>query len=242
MVMGADAPPYLEPPFRSFDALRAMAPDQITVPTCLGFSSNCTAKSVAPVQYSSGEPPFASAELLGDAQGAASELDEEGKARGSRGGFRKKKVQHQDFASQFTNHSGPLSSYMLCNIPCRITQEQLAEAIDSVGFKDKYDFLYLPSGGRSSKSGANLGYGFINFVDPSCIDAFTEEFESFKFHRTSSQKVCTVKPAHVQGFENNMRSFCQGNSSRCPILSTSGSTSATEPLVRRQPGAAAWTA
>jgi hypothetical protein len=141
---------------------------------------------------------------------------EDDKGRATRGGVKKK-----DLVSEFEKHTGPLTTFMLCNIPCRVTQEHLAEVINSIGFKDKYDFLYLPSGGRSTKTGSNLGYGFINFKDPSYVEPFTKEFAAHRFECTTSQKVCTVKPAHVQGFEANMQNFCQANSTRCPLAKSS---------------------
>jgi hypothetical protein len=97
---------------------------------------------------------------------------------------------------------------MICNIPCRITQHQLVEVIDAMGFAGKYDFLYLPTGGRSSTVGSsNLGYGFINFTDPGDTDPFMAAFKDFQFEGTTSTKVCTVRPAHIQGLENNILHF-----------------------------------
>lgn len=134
------------------------------------------------------------------------------KARGARGAPKKK-----DLMTNYLSHDGPITSFMLCNIPCRITQQQLAEVINAMGFKDKYDFLYLPTGGRSSKTASNLGYGFINFSDPADGPKFIQEFNEYKFESTSSSKVCMVKPAHIQGLQQNMRHFGQANSSRFPM-------------------------
>lgn len=101
---------------------------------------------------------------------------------------------------------GDITSLMLCNIPCRISQDTLLEVVESLGFKDKYDFLYLPIGGRPSSSGAvsNLGYGFINFLLPEYAEEFSQAFLDYRFKGTSSTKVCAARPAHVQGFYNNV--------------------------------------
>lgn len=134
----------------------------------------------------------------------------------------------KDLASQLTQHNGPITSLMLCNIPCRVTQESLGEAIDEMGFKDTYDFLYLPTAGRSAKTtGSNLGYGFINFVDPCYPGPFQKAFSTYTFPGTSSQKVLGVKVAHVQGLAANMRNFGQGNARRVPIIQNSQSSSST---------------
>lgn len=100
---------------------------------------------------------------------------------------------------------GPITSLMLCNIPCRVTQEGLLEVVESLGFKDTYDFLYLPIGGRPSTSGvSNLGYGFINFKLPEQAEAFAKVFADYQFQGTTSKKVCAARPAHVQGLYNNV--------------------------------------
>jgi len=114
----------------------------------------------------------------------------------------------RDLLSQYSHHTGPVVTLIICIIPCRITQHQLVEVINVMGFNAKYDFLYLPTGGRSSTVGSsNLGYGFINFTDPSDADPFTQCFTNYQFEGTSSTKVCTVRPAHIQGLENNILHF-----------------------------------
>jgi len=129
--------------------------------------------------------------------------NEKGRVRDQR--FAPKK---RDLLSQYSHHTGPVVTLMICNIPCRITQHQLVEVINVMGFNAKYDFLYLPTGGRSSTVGSsNLGYGFINFTDPSDADPFTQCFTNYQFEGTSSTKVCTVRPAHIQGLENNILHF-----------------------------------
>jgi hypothetical protein len=128
---------------------------------------------------------------------------ESDKARSQR--FAPKK---RDLVTQWSHHSGPVTTLMICNIPCRITQQQLVDVINGMGFSELYDFLYLPTGGRSSTVGSsNLGYGFINFTDPSNADPFTQAFAGYQFEGTSSTKVCTVRPAHMQGLESNVLHF-----------------------------------
>lgn len=131
------------------------------------------------------------------------ELSESSQARSQR--FTPKK---RDLLSQYSRHDGPIVTLMICNIPCRITQQQLVDVINGMGFRGTYDFLYLPTGGRSSSVGSsNLGYGFINFMDPATADPFTQAFTHYQFEGTSSTKVCNVRPAHIQGLENNIHHF-----------------------------------
>eukprot|EP00929_Paragymnodinium_shiwhaense_P048170 TRINITY_DN24396_c0_g2_i1.p1 TRINITY_DN24396_c0_g2~~TRINITY_DN24396_c0_g2_i1.p1 ORF type:complete len:526 (-),score=110.82 TRINITY_DN24396_c0_g2_i1:152-1729(-) len=93
------------------------------------------------------------------------------------------------------------NTYMLCNIPCRATQQQVVDAVNSLGFAGTYDFIHLPTGGRMSKhtkNTTNLGYCFINFLHPETGSCFTSAFEGYTFACTTSLKKCTVKPAHIQ--------------------------------------------
>jgi len=135
----------------------------------------------------------------GSPQGSA----ENDKVRAQRFAAKKK-----DLLSQYTHHDGPITTLMICNIPCRVTQQQLVDIVDGMGFEGKYDFLYLPTGGRSSTVGSsNLGYGFINYEDPTDAELFQQLFTNYQFEGTTSTKVCTVRPAHIQGLQNNILHF-----------------------------------
>lgn len=127
----------------------------------------------------------------------------------------KDKKDKKDLVSEYLNHDGPITTLMICNLPCRITQKQLQETIDDAGFKDKYDFLNLPTGGRSAAMrAANLGYGFINFSEPSDAALFYSFFSDFRFDGTYSEKACAVRPAHLQGLSNNLRHMPRKQRSR----------------------------
>lgn len=106
----------------------------------------------------------------------------------------------KDLKSAFRSYRGPLTTLMIRNIPCRVAQAKLAEAVESVGFAGKYDYLFVPTGGRPSKAGvSNLGYAFINLPDPRDAVAFTSAFAGYKFAGAPSQKKIVVGFAHVQG-------------------------------------------
>jgi len=94
--------------------------------------------------------------------------------------------------------SEPATTMMICNIPCRFGQADVVEAIHSVGFAGKYDFVYLPS--RSGKHNANIGYAFVEFKSAKNAERFADAFDNFRFPGTKSSKTCTVKHAHQQGF------------------------------------------
>jgi hypothetical protein len=118
----------------------------------------------------------------------------------------KKKPKRRDLSNRLVEEkaSETVTSLMICNIPCCITQAQLKDVIDQSGFSETYDYMYLPTPNHMGSS-QNLGYGFINFPDPADATLFMEAFDGFRFESTHSQKACTVRPAHVQGVENNLR-------------------------------------
>jgi hypothetical protein len=127
----------------------------------------------------------------------------------------KDKKDKKDLVSEYLSHDGPITTLMICNLPCRITQKQLQEVIDEAGFKEKYDFLNLPTGGRSAAMrAANLGYGFINFANPDDAALFYAFFSDYRFDGTYSEKACAVRPAHLQGLSNNLRHMPRKQRSR----------------------------
>jgi hypothetical protein len=87
---------------------------------------------------------------------------------------------------------------MICNIPCRVLQADLVEAIESLGFEGKFEFVHIPC--RYGQSHTNLGYAFIHFSQMADADSFAQTFEGYRFFsRTGSAKACTVKVAACQG-------------------------------------------
>jgi RNA recognition motif-containing protein len=87
------------------------------------------------------------------------------------------------------------TTLMIKNIPNKYDQEMLLLAINRqhVGL---YDFFYLPI---DFKNKCNVGYAFINFIDPRSICTFFEEFNNKKWERFNSEKVCQITYARIQG-------------------------------------------
>jgi len=111
----------------------------------------------------------------------------------------------KDLAKESLSHKGPITTLMICNIPCSVTQVQLAEVIAELGYGGKFDLLFMPAANRPSSSGnSNLGYGFVNFMHAADAASFVEAIEGYRFQGTASVKVCTARPAHVQGFDSTL--------------------------------------
>lgn len=97
--------------------------------------------------------------------------------------------------------------YKVRNIPNKYSQQMLLEEVN-VHHSGTYDFFYLPI---DFKNRCNVGYCFINFLDPKLIPAFIEEFVGQRWKSFNSEKVCTITLARIQG-KNAMISRFQNSS------------------------------
>jgi len=108
---------------------------------------------------------------------------------------------------------------MIRHIPNKYSYQNLLEEIDIV-CKDKYDFFYLP---LDSENNCNLGYAFINFINPLHIIYFYNVFKSRKWLYYNSFKECDLSFAKYQGkkeitsnIERNMGK--NGDKRRLPMI------------------------
>lgn len=83
---------------------------------------------------------------------------------------------------------------MIKNIPNKYTQRMLLNTIDE-NFKGTYDFFYLPI---DFKNKCNVGYAFINMVQPGYIVPFVQKFDHKKWDKFNSEKVCQISYARIQ--------------------------------------------
>jgi len=104
-----------------------------------------------------------------------------------------------------------ISTVMLRNIPNKYTQAMLLEELKSSGFLGTYDFVYLPI---DPDTNANRGYAFINFTAPSYAWMFRTTYEGRKMCRFNSDKVVSVAPAALQGFEANYAHYSSARVNR----------------------------
>mmetsp|Transcript_106518 Transcript_106518/g.237777 ORF Transcript_106518/g.237777 Transcript_106518/m.237777 type:complete len:485 (-) Transcript_106518:76-1530(-) len=103
-----------------------------------------------------------------------------------------------------------VTTVMMRNLPNKYTQEGLIQEINEAGFLGTFDFFYLPI---DPETGANRGYVFINFVEPSYAWLFRTTYEGRRMSSSSkSRKVISVTPAALQGFDAN---FAHYSSARC---------------------------
>lgn len=82
---------------------------------------------------------------------------------------------------------------MLRNIPNRVDQPSLKTLLDQTS-RGKYDFMYLRI---DFANNCNVGYAFINFVDPMDIVPFVTERAGKKWNLFQSDKVAEVSYASM---------------------------------------------
>jgi len=100
------------------------------------------------------------------------------------------------------------TTLMLRNIPNDYNFYMLKELIDSFGFRGQYDFLYLP---MDFRKGANIGYAFVNGVNPAAAQRIRQAFDGFEDWAIQSAKTCEVSwsfpqqglAEHVERYRNS---------------------------------------
>ena len=87
------------------------------------------------------------------------------------------------------------TTIMIRHIPNKYTIDILMEEIN-INFKGKYDVLYLPI---DFVNNTNLGFAFINFIDPMHLIYFYDEFIDRKWKLFNSGKRCQLVYGKLQG-------------------------------------------
>lgn len=136
------------------------------------------------------------------------------------------------------------TTLMIKNIPNKYTSKMLLAAIDE-SHRGIYDFIYLPI---DFKNKCNVGYAFINMINPENIVPFYKTFNGKRWEKFNSEKVASLAYARIQGksalvahFQN---SSLMNEDKRCrPILFHSDGPNAGDqepfpvgPNVRSRPG------
>eukprot|EP01029_Cantina_marsupialis_P023500 TRINITY_DN588_c0_g1_i12.p1 TRINITY_DN588_c0_g1~~TRINITY_DN588_c0_g1_i12.p1 ORF type:complete len:2120 (-),score=751.89 TRINITY_DN588_c0_g1_i12:303-6662(-) len=95
------------------------------------------------------------------------------------------------------------TTLMIRHIPNKYSQTMLLEEIDN-HYRGTYDFFYLPI---DFKNRCNVGYAFINFMEPRFIVSFFKEFNGQRWPKFNSEKVCGLSYARIQGKQGLIQRF-----------------------------------
>ena len=98
------------------------------------------------------------------------------------------------------------TTLMIKNIPNKYTISSFLEEIN-INFKYTYDIFYLPI---DYVNKCNLGFAFINFVEPFHIILFYELYRGKKWKKFNSEKICELLYAKFQGKKELISHFEKG--------------------------------
>ena len=98
------------------------------------------------------------------------------------------------------------TTIMIKNIPNKYTISSFLEEINKY-FKNTYDIFYLPIDYINK---CNLGFAFINFVEPFHIILFYDIYYGKKWKKFNSDKICELLYAKFQGRKELINHFEKG--------------------------------
>jgi len=104
------------------------------------------------------------------------------------------------------------------NVPNTYSSENVMELLDANGFKDSYNFIYVPHDFRRLPLLANLGYFFANFVTHDVALRALDRFDGFKEWGTewqleSHKVLAPVWASRTQGLQ-----ACAESYQRSPVM------------------------
>lgn len=101
-----------------------------------------------------------------------------------------------------------ITTMQIRNIPNRCTRDEVVRHIDELGFANQYDLFHMP---LDKKRKSNLGFAFINFLEPDTAAMFQKSMKGTcvmgERVQQKCKKACTVAPASIQGVENYVRNL-----------------------------------
>lgn len=98
------------------------------------------------------------------------------------------------------------TTVMLRNIPNRMTKAQVLDVLQDMMPRGSLDFFYLRI---DFVNGSNVGYGFVNLVDPELVAMFVLKMRGFRW--PNSDKIADVSYATIQGRETLIQKFRNSN-------------------------------
>eukprot|EP00929_Paragymnodinium_shiwhaense_P057230 TRINITY_DN28641_c0_g1_i1.p1 TRINITY_DN28641_c0_g1~~TRINITY_DN28641_c0_g1_i1.p1 ORF type:complete len:374 (+),score=58.75 TRINITY_DN28641_c0_g1_i1:172-1293(+) len=102
---------------------------------------------------------------------------------------------------------------MLKNLPYRCKQQEVLDAIQSLGFTNTYLFFCLPL--RRNKK-QNYGFACLSFVDAETMGRFCMTMDGYCFSTRRSTKIVSVSPAQLDSYYQEESTDSCGNEAVVP--------------------------
>lgn len=103
-----------------------------------------------------------------------------------------------------------VTTVMVRNIPNKYTGPMLVQELNLLGFKRKFNFVYVPMDQTKAEGQAsswNVGYAFVNFISPEFAKKCEEKLTDYKFVRFRQRRETRVLPARLQGLRANLEHY-----------------------------------
>jgi hypothetical protein len=113
-------------------------------------------------------------------------------------------VPHPLELAHMAHQHGTITTVIMRNLPCGFFRDDLIQAMDAKGFAGFYNLVYLP---LDFRSGACLGYAFVNLVTEQDTQRFILDLNGFDEWPFQSAKVCSVELARTQGLMANVERY-----------------------------------
>lgn len=114
-----------------------------------------------------------------------------------------------------TPHGAEVTTLDIRHVPKAYSRRQLMSVLDSLGYKNEYDFVYLPrptpaqrvQGGSGAAPDANAGHAFVNFRSPSVASRCRQELSGHPFPGVRDGPAVEIGVAPVQGYRENIQHY-----------------------------------
>jgi len=114
-----------------------------------------------------------------------------------------KKKSEKDNGPEVPEHER--TTLMLRNVPTECTRAEFMKIMDSKGFENQYDFVYLPTSFRTWRS---MGYAFANMVTPEAARRVMTELQGFSSWETNPQgEQIDISWSTLQGLDRHLERY-----------------------------------
>lgn len=118
---------------------------------------------------------------------------------------------HGHIPAEFEVPPHEVTTMMIRNIPNKYTGPMLVEELNLLGFKRRFNFVYVPMDQTRAEGQAegqatswNVGYAFVNFNSPDVARECEIKLTDYKFVRFRQRRETRVMPARLQGLRRNL--------------------------------------
>merc|ERR1712050_242270 len=90
----------------------------------------------------------------------------------------------------------PFTQVVIKHLRSDLTRAKLLRFLNAVGYKCKYDMVYLPT---SFRTGRCYQFAFVNFISEELAQQFQMQLQGFADEDIFGQERCEISPADYQG-------------------------------------------